>query len=120
MQRGFTYELDDVDGIVQLRVSGELDLHSVQALVPVLDDIEGGGRSVILDGSELTFMDSTALGELHRRFRTGSEHVGRSALVITHPSVIKVLEITGLRQTLPVFGDLQAARTHVRITDEVR
>jgi anti-anti-sigma factor len=63
---------------------GELDLHTVRALTPQLNETVGTDYlQVILDLSALTLLDSTALGALvqaEHRFRSqGADAVGGGA-----------------------------------------
>lgn len=118
VQRGFACWLDQVEATSCVHVSGELDLHTIQAVLPVLDQAERAHLPVILDCATVTFMDSTALGHIHRHFQGAQERQGCFVLVATHPSVLKVLRITGLAEVIPIFADLDAARAYVRITME--
>ncbi len=74
---------------------GELDIASADG---VADAIVGvAGSTVVVDLSDLTFMDSTGIGALAvARRRILSE--GQGQLVVTRPSEIvrKALEIVGL------------------------
>ena len=93
-----------------LSIRGEIDV----ATAPELRDrllavAQTGNEIVVVDLSEVTFLDSTALGVLVsglKRFRSGG---GDLRLVVTGRSVAKVLEITGLAEVFPIFETAQAA-----------
>ena len=62
----FEASAEDVGGgIAKVRVSGEVDLYTAPELKEALSNaIEGGARSVLVDLSQATFIDSTTLGVL--------------------------------------------------------
>jgi len=78
-------------------ISGELDLATCPQLAGSLDGVvDGPAGDVVVDLSEVTFLDSTALTVLVT-FRERLESVGRR-LVLDRPSavVVRVLTISGL------------------------
>jgi len=76
-----------------IRLSGELDLASVEAtragIEPYLD---AATEQITLDLEKLTFMDSSGIALLVQI----SNRVGRVSLINVTPIVHRVLEITGL------------------------
>jgi anti-sigma B factor antagonist len=116
VQRGFAWSLDELDAASCVHVSGELDLHTVEALLPTLEQALSAGNPVILDCAAVTFMDSTALGHIHTFAQEAHARQRCFVLVAAQPSVLKVLRITGLAAVLPIVADLDAAQTYVRIT----
>jgi len=80
-----------------LEVSGELDLAVAPWLRDQIDALfVGGASSLILDLSEATFLDSTALGVLVGALNRCKELGGHLDLVVTEPQILRVLSITGL------------------------
>ncbi|HTD36360.1 MAG TPA: STAS domain-containing protein [Candidatus Limnocylindrales bacterium] len=75
--------------IIALR--GELDLSNVAALRASLGTISG---PAVVDLSDVTYLDSTALYELDA-FR---RRVGSVALVVASPNVRRTLEIVGFQK----------------------
>jgi anti-sigma B factor antagonist len=74
---------------------GELDIASADGLADAF--VEVAGPTVVVDLSDLTFMDSTGIGALVvARNRVVSKGLGR--VVVTRPTTIvrKALEIMGL------------------------
>ena len=93
-----------------MALRGELDLTGADELRARLRTVceEYEGR-VILDLSELTFIDSTGLSilvEYHQKTRAAG---GRLALVAPRPAVVRVLGITGLGEHLKVCDHLDEA-----------
>lgn len=93
-------------------VAGECDLHTGRQLRDVLtSEVSRGVRRLILDLSELAFMDSTGMQVL-LSVRTVLIVRGRTlALVSPQPVVARILELTGADQVIPVYDTLQDAQT---------
>ena len=73
----------ELEGEHGLRLVGELDLSSSARLTDVLDPMLEQGGDLVLDASDLTFMDSTGLQVLIRSTLTLGD---RGTLVIRDPS----------------------------------
>jgi anti-sigma B factor antagonist len=89
---------------------GELDFYSSPAfradLLAALEAVE----TVVVDLTEVTFIDSTALGTLvgaARRLRGR----GRLAIACGDPHVARTLELTGIDRLVRVFPTVSAAFT---------
>ena len=88
--------VDEVDGARIVRLGGELDLYNAQSVrQALLDACANGPNRVVVDLSEVEFIDSTALGILIEA-RTGLAN--RSAFILAAPRVVtrRALEIAGL------------------------
>jgi anti-anti-sigma factor len=88
---------------VEIRVAGELDMSTAPQLEETLSRELGAGRSVLLDLSAVTFMDSSGLNTIV----TASRSAVPGKVVFTigptlSSQVQRVLEITGLRDLLPI------------------
>jgi len=95
---------------LRLALSGELDLYSA----PTLDDalVEAEGESwpkLILDLSQLEFMDSAGLRLIVRTHARAEQSGRRLVLVKGTDTVNRVLTVTELDQRLNVVEDTEAA-----------
>jgi anti-sigma B factor antagonist len=80
-----------------LAVEGELDLAVAPWLRDQLDALfVGGASSVVIDMTDATFLDSTALGVLVGALNRCRDLGGEVHLVVSEPQVLRVLRITGL------------------------
>lgn len=85
-------------------VSGELDLAAASSLEAELDRILGSGATrIVLDLSDLDFIDSTGLSVLVRAQQRAHESDRELGLINPGQQVERLLSLTGLseRLTLP-------------------
>lgn len=97
-----TYEPVDADGLVVAALSGEIDLDRADAVRDSLSAAAAGEcRYLRVDVSEVTFIDSYALGALVSARNTAAS--SGVTLTLANPSqpVRKAIQVTGLND---VFG----------------
>jgi anti-sigma B factor antagonist len=83
---------------------GEIDLFTAPELKQVLTDvIEGGEHRVVIDLTDVSFLDSTALGVLIGAVKRLRSRGGALAIVNTDTSIAKTFEITGLDQIFTIL-----------------
>jgi anti-sigma B factor antagonist len=89
---------------------GEIDLFTAPELKRVLTDaIESGEHRVVIDLSEVTFLDSTALGVLIGAVKRLRSRGGALAIVNTDASIAKTFQITGLDQIFTIVPSREEA-----------
>lgn len=87
----------------RLRVSGELDLSTSPRLSELLGQELESGKSVLLDLSEVSFIDSTALNTLVTALRSCESNGGSFELAADLPGQVRrVFQVTGLDAVLPI------------------
>jgi anti-sigma B factor antagonist len=99
----------DGDGYV-IALAGEVDLYTAPEFKQqLLDVIAQGGRQVIVDFTDTTFIDSTTLGVLVggvKRLRTND---GQLSLVCSDRNITKIFEITGLDRVFTIHATREEA-----------
>jgi len=98
-------------GISVLTISGEHDLNTAPDLRRRLGELMDGGESIVVDLTPASFVDSTILGVILEGRRQAIEG-GRGFAVAQGDgveAVARVLEITGLREELPVHESRDSA-----------
>jgi anti-sigma B factor antagonist len=94
-------------------LAGELDMDAAPLLRDWLTTaIEGGTDKIVLDFSDVTFVDSLSLAAVvaaKRRLGPG----GRLAVVVDNPYVLLIFEAGGLDSVFEVFASRDAAVEHV-------
>jgi anti-sigma B factor antagonist len=88
-----------------ISLSGEVDLYTAPEFKQQLLDVIGqGGKEVVVDFTNTTFIDSTTLGVLVggvKRLRTND---GRLSLVCSDRNIMKIFEITGLDKVFEIYA----------------
>ncbi len=86
-----------MESLPSVRLAGELDLSNVSSLRLKLAAIDG---PAVVDLSEVTYLDSTALNELALLRR----RVGSVALVVGSANVRRTLEIVGFNTSFRIVA----------------
>jgi anti-sigma B factor antagonist len=83
-------------GVVVVNAVGEFDLSTAHVLVAALDEACESGQNVLLDMSDVSFIDASTLGVVVRAGRTLAGH--GCTIEIVHPArmVARLLRLTGL------------------------
>jgi anti-anti-sigma factor len=72
---------------------------------------------LVLDMTDVTFIDSTGLSVLLNALRRITRAGGRLALVCTNPTVLRLFEITRLDSTFDIHAALRPALSAVQRAD---
>jgi anti-sigma B factor antagonist len=105
---------DAGSGAAVVALTGEVDLYTCPEFKAELLRVIGDGAAlVVVDLTETTFIDSTALGVLIRgveRLRRGG---GRLAVVCVDPNMTKIFEVTGLDRVFSIHRSREEALAQV-------
>jgi anti-sigma B factor antagonist len=101
-----------------LVVGGEVDFEvSPQLKARLMRAIKDGSRRLILDLSDVTFIDSTAIGVLAGTVEKLDESGGGSLSVVSnHEKVIQIFEITGLDNLMTIYASRDEALAAAAVT----
>ena len=96
--------------LVLVSASGELDLYSAGCLRARIEEADTvGADTVLVDLSEISFLDSAGLGVLVQETER-LEGRGHSLVLVTNdPRTRRVVEVTGLNRVLRTYATLQDA-----------
>jgi len=101
--------VDTVDGRIVVHVAGEVDLANAPELDAQLATVMSESPSqLVVDLTDVTFMDSTGLGVLVRALKRSRELEIRLDLIVTNERVLKVFGITGLDTVLPIHSSMDS------------
>lgn len=92
-------------------VSGEVDVYAAPALLEGLTELLHEGQSVVVDLTEVVFLDSTGLGALVAARTTATERGAALPLVCTHQRILKLFMITGLDGVFSIHPTVEDAIT---------
>jgi anti-anti-sigma factor len=94
-------------------LEGELDLERAPSLKwALLDALDAGYRGIVVDLTQVRFMDSTALSVLVgiNKSLAGA----RMSIVCVNANVLKIFELSGMDGAFAIFPTLDQALSHVR------
>jgi anti-sigma B factor antagonist len=116
----FGLDQQRVGDVTVVSVHGDADLHSAPELRERLARIvDSGEQALVVDLSEVTFVDSMALGVLLRTMKRMGARGGRLRLVVTRPETRRIFEITLLDRVLAIDATREAALANVRHAADV-
>lgn len=100
--RLFLYEKNDE--VLEVKLMGEIDHHSA---VSVRSDIDGlifeeRPKKVVLDLSEISFMDSSGLGLIMGRYSLIKDLGGTLSLRAPTQAVMKILTLAGMERMIKI------------------
>ena len=91
-------------------VSGELDLYAAPDTREALDGaLDEGATEVVVDLTDVDFIDSSGLACIVNVARRLGESGGRLVVVNRHPAVARTLQLTRLDRIFEVVGDRDEA-----------
>lgn len=90
-------------------VNGEVDVYSAPELRDGLTELLQSGTSVIVDLTDVGFLDSTGLGALVAARSTAAERGASLPLVCTHQRILKLFTITGLDRVFRIYPSVPEA-----------
>ena len=98
-------------GLTLLKFQEErLDAHNSTELKEyLLQQLENGGKNLIVDLSEVRFIDSSGLGALLSGYKNANLRQGKLVLAGLQPRVQSMFELTRLHRVFRIYPSLQDA-----------
>lgn len=101
-------EVDTTDAYTLCRPVGELDAYTVNDFREALGQVATAPR-LLIDLSNVPFMDSAGLGALIGGIRRTRENGGEVAVACGRPTLTRLLHTTGFDRIVPVEETVDAA-----------
>ena len=91
---------------LKILISGELDEYSASFARTILDDLFQNNEysQIVIDLSELEFMDSTGIGVLIGRYKKLKEKQKNIYIMNPNKHVEKIFKMSGLYEIMPKIG----------------
>jgi anti-sigma B factor antagonist len=106
----FSVQASERSGRSILTVVGEVDVHTAPDLEALLGPLSQRPQpAVVVDLTEVKFIDSTGLGVLVTALKHVRENKGSLDVVVTTPRVLRVFSLTGLDVVIPLHATLEEA-----------
>jgi anti-sigma B factor antagonist len=111
----FDVSVDEVDDeTTVLAASGEVHVSTAPELSERLNHaIASGTTRLVLDFTDVEFIDSTGLSVLLNALRRLTRTQGALSVVCTNPTVLRLFEITRLDSTFDIVATREEALEHV-------
>ena len=101
---------DNAGGKTVLAIGGEIDLqHSAQLRAAIVAELDRGA-SVLLDLSQVTFIDSSGIAAMVQGLTRARERELELGLVGAPDAVLRILRLTRLDAVFPMYASLDEAR----------
>jgi anti-sigma B factor antagonist len=103
-------DVDHHEGFTILRPRGEIDFASGPQLKDAItESLMTGGVRLVIDLSDVDFIESTGLGALIGGRRRAHTLRGSLVLVCTEQQVLKIFRITGLDKVFTIYSTVEDA-----------
>ena len=111
----FQIEIHGLDhGVTEVGLSGDVDLAVAPELQEKMDALIGERKTrLVINLTDVSFIDSTALGALLHTARHARRRRGRLAVVCPDPAMRGLFELVGLNLIFPVEETLDGALAHL-------
>lgn len=100
--------IEEAETYTLCRPSGELDAYTVGTFREALSRLAGKSH-LLIDLSEVPFMDSAGLGALIGGIRRAREADGAVAVACSRPALTRLLHTTGFDRIVPVTESIEDA-----------
>ena len=104
-------EIESHDGVKIVRVKEDRLVYSLLSsfFSKVSEVVEGGSRNLVLDLSQVQYVDSASIGCLMDIYRTVNDASGTVKLVGLQERVETMISMTGLHNFMEIFRDESSA-----------
>lgn len=101
-EKRFSYRMDR--SVLEIKLTGEIDHHSAVNARSEIDELifELRPKRVVLDLSEISFMDSSGLGLIMGRYALIKELGGVLSLRAPTVAVMKILSLAGMEKIIKI------------------
>jgi anti-sigma B factor antagonist len=101
-----TIDVQDINSAVEVQVKGEIDAYTAPKLRETLFPLsEQDNISMVVNLSEVAYMDSTGLGVFVGLFKSVRAHNGDFKLVGLSERLRRLFDITGLADIIDIKSD---------------
>ena len=98
------------NGVAVLTLRGEIDVYTAPRMrQAIVDLVDAGSLTVVIDMDKVDFLDSTGLGVLVEGLKRVRTRGGTLSIVITQDKILKIFDITGLNKAFPIHRSVDDA-----------
>ena len=100
--------------VMVIALKGEVDVYSAgQLREEIIRQVDAGEYTLVVDLSEVAFLDSTGLGVLVGGLKRVRVHDGQLGIVCRQEKILRVFRLTGVDKIFPIYAgteELDSAR----------
>jgi anti-sigma B factor antagonist len=108
-------QISETNGRIVIALSGEIDLETAPAVRKALLDNLKGGKDLLIDLAQVTYIDSSGIASLVESLQLARKQGHDVALVAVSPRALRVLELARLDKVFTIHADLASA---LAVTDK--
>jgi anti-sigma B factor antagonist len=103
-----TIDVKETDSLLAIKVNGEIDAYTAPKLRETIFPLsEKEGVKMVIDLSEVNYMDSTGLGVFVGVFKNVRAHNGEFKIVGLSDRLQRLFEITGLADIIDINSQIE-------------
>ena len=106
------HEVRERDGAIVVALRGEVDLGTSPAAREVLLEQVASGRTVIVDLSGVSYIDSSGVASLVEAFQGARRGGSRFGLAAVSESALRVLRLARLDRVFPIHASVEEGLRH--------
>ena len=108
-------QYNELDSNIRLiKLTGKLDVYGVNSIdIEFIRCCSGDNLRVLVDLSGVNYISSIGIPMLINSAKTIASRGGKLALFKPRPNVAEILDLTGIPLIIPIFSDLESAKTGV-------
>jgi anti-sigma B factor antagonist len=109
----YTVQLDHI-GIAVIAPPAEIDVTNAEYLQDELNvALDRGITALIVDMSRTSFCDFAGVATICRGYSRASAMHADLRLVVSNQTVLRIFELTGADQVMPIYASLDAAQSGI-------
>ena len=103
-------EEERLDGVELFVLGGEFDAFSSPLVeAALLPAIERGEYQIVVDLTQVTFMDMSTIYAIVRAIKSVYQHNGHLVVVSSSRPVLRIIDLAGMRHAIPVVATSEEA-----------
>ncbi len=96
--------------VIIIKPEGEIDTHNCEALKQTIqNELQKGAKRLLIDMSQVSYMDSAALGVLVSGFKNARASRAQFKLANMQPAVAKIFQLTRLSKFFDIHNSSDEA-----------
>jgi len=96
-------------GVTRVRLNGRLDIDGAHVIDLRMNALAAARKALLIDMADVSYVASLGLRTLITCARASAQRGHRIAIACPQPAVLKVLNISGTHDVIPIHDSIEAA-----------